>query len=132
MRTPEQYPIFVYGTLRPGGWLYPVIEHAVKYTEPAELYNMQLYSLIDFPGMVLDTSANLPVQGDLLHFYKKYWAAAVLVLDRIEGNGTLFERTKGVVKTLNGSMNIWTYLYIEKPVEQLVKVESNDWFVEGE
>jgi gamma-glutamylcyclotransferase (GGCT)/AIG2-like uncharacterized protein YtfP len=132
MTIPEQFPIFVYGSLRPGELFYTRVRPYVEKVEPAELHGMQLYSLGDFPGMVWDASARNPVKGDLLHIYKGYWAEAISVLDRIEGEGFLYKRTQIIVICGETPVAAWTYLLrdLEKLIAQMDRIDSNDWKAE--
>jgi gamma-glutamylcyclotransferase (GGCT)/AIG2-like uncharacterized protein YtfP len=132
MTIPEQHPIFVYGSLRPGEIFFNRVKPFIERIEPAELYGMQLYSLGEFPGLIWDAGAERPVKGDLFHIYKVLWPEAIKTLDHIEGEGLLYMRTQLIVMCGDEPRAAWTYLLrdLKGSISHMNKVESNDWKLE--
>jgi len=125
----KQLPIFVYGTLRPGGSLYPQIRPFVARHEPAQMENFVMYSVGMFPVIFQGDGA---VQGDLLHIHEDQWGKTIRLLDYIEANGQLYNRTDSYVASTPGKplVPVWVYL-TTTPVSALGperRVVSNDWF----
>lgn len=73
--------LFVYGTLRPGGSLYPGIESLVEAHQPAFLPGFDLH-MAGYPAVRPSAFFTARVRGDLLLL--KNPAAALALCDRIE------------------------------------------------
>lgn len=134
MPVPEQFPVFVYGSLRRGEVFHEVIESYVRMEVPAKLHGMQMYYVGDFPALVFDETAKEPVVGELLYFSQDWWAKAVVDMDKIESEGFLYNRTQVIVMREDGeAATAWVYVLNQKalPLSRLRKVESNNWKLRG-
>lgn len=125
--TDRQLPIFVYGTLRPGGALYPQVRDFVERHESALMGGFDLYSFGMFPGIV---HGNGTVEGDLLYIHEDKWAECLAELDRIEANGYLFIRTDiyAANKGMYDIVRVWVYVANMNVLSTDQRIESNDWF----
>lgn len=130
--TEKQYPLFVYGTLRPeanNGW---VMEYATR-TERAYLDNFTLYDCgIPFIGV----GYRSVVVGDLLYLDRSLYDIALGEFDEIEGYNPPF--TIGYIRALLGVRNedyrpipAWVYLGgPSKPFGSARVISSGDYLKE--
>jgi len=117
----SQY-IFIYGTLRPG--LAPdeiarVVENLKAMGEGSA--RGVLYNLGEYPGAVLDATADSRIYGSVFELPKD--ADVLRELDRYEGfnpdnkSDSLFVRVKQTVELVDGrTIDCWIYVYNLEPV----------------
>ena len=118
----EDYPLFVYGTLRRGS------EHAFarllretsEFVCPGRLRG-SLYSIANYPGWVEDSDDF--VLGDI--FQPRDAGSLMRELDEYEGPE--YERVLRMVQTATGPRECWVYLYKEA-VAGKSRLISGDWF----
>lgn len=129
-----QYPIFVYGTLRPGADRYPVVRPFVeeKGSFPATMQGYQMYRFGRFPGLVKRPQAPIAVRGEVLKLKPETYEECILRLDRYESNGWLFDRVIDYAQTSHFADPVPCWVYVARE-DNLVVVESNiilenDWF----
>lgn len=118
---------FVYGTLKEGGHFAKEFDKFRVSSEKATLYDMSLYNLGWFPGIL---SGKGSVIGEL-HKYKE--PDIVLAhMDRIEGyndtEGDLFKRKYKTVITESGKeVKAIVYVYNNKPSQQATLIKNGVW-----
>ena len=82
--------VFVYGTLLPGEERWPLLEPFVSGWQATTLRGALYDTGYGYPALVLDGDVEVP--GMLVELDPERLAAAVRLLDRIEGNGHLYRR----------------------------------------
>jgi len=90
----------------------------------------KLYDIGEYPGAIIDTDEQYEITGAIykLHHPQK----ALKILDDYEGYGddqdqpNLFVRELLPVKTANGELNCWIYLY-NLPVNGLQQITSGNY-----
>ncbi|MDA8227476.1 MAG: gamma-glutamylcyclotransferase [Desulfitobacterium hafniense] len=98
-------PLFVYGTLMQGGGNHPYLE-GQKYLGQGELKGYAMYDLGWYPCIL--PQAEEGVKGEL---YLPD-AQALAHIDRLEGNGSLYNRKTVTVKNERGdTLQAWTYVW---------------------
>lgn len=105
----EPLPVFVYGTLRPGGTRYGHIEGGVSRHEPARLRARLVPTGADYPGLELSGPERGLVDGVLLHPHAAGLAGWLRWLDRIEAHPTLFRR---VLCRVEDGRLAWVYVWV--------------------
>ncbi len=121
--------VFVYGTLRPpventppeDARYYFQIKHLIKSAEPARLPAAQMFDLGSYPAT---NRGGDVVQGDLLTVS----AAALQIMDRIEGHPTFFKRERARVQTNNGATQAWVYWAPRGLTIGRCQITGGDWF----
>lgn len=109
--------VFVYGSLRPGGWNQRVLEPFVAQMEPGWLDGMVLYQVDErYPGIVHGAGV---VRGELVRVRPERAEAALAALDRLEeyfGPGdprNEYERELVAVRTESGErVSAWVYRWL--------------------
>jgi len=111
--------VFVYGSLKRGMAHHQLIEEAVWIGE-GSIAALALYDLGPFPMAVADSSASLPIQGEL------YQVSAELLqqLDRFEGSPRLYERQRQVL--MDGRI-AWVYVGQARQVRHATLIRSGCW-----
>lgn len=109
-------PVFVYGTLKVGGYFSFALNQYRRRCDEATLENATMYNLRSFPGVVIDDTGN-EVVGEY-HEYDNP-NAVLKALDRIEGYAgpggkNLYERITTNVKSKNGTLTAYTYVIGEQ------------------
>lgn len=123
--------VFVYGSLRAGGWYQDVIEPFAQSRVPAWLEGMGLYQVDErYPGMVPGAGV---VRGDLVTIRPGQEQEALAVLDRLEvfyGPGNPqneYERQTATVRSESGNLvQAWVYRWLG-PTEGCPRVPDGDW-----
>lgn len=139
------YPIFVYGTLRPGGSNYRVIEPFVQRptsTALGYLAGFEMYSCGPYPAAVRTNNALDEVIGNIIWLDPTKYADALDSLDTFESVGTgLYERTlvsvkRNAIVNYSGSMPqeptlCWMYVVPEARVravkDRYTYVPKGNW-----
>ncbi|GAA0482904.1 gamma-glutamylcyclotransferase family protein [Streptomyces sp. NPDC046215] len=111
---PEQLPVFVYGTLRPGQSNYGRFLHGrTAAEEPARMRGAVLYEGPGYPYAVTDPSGE--IHGELISLAAAHHGAVLASLDRLEGHArgsthhyVRVERT--VLPAAGGAVRAWVYL----------------------
>ena len=118
---------FVYGTLKKGGHFAKYFDNYRLSSEKATLYDMTLYNLGWFPGI-------LPGKGFVIGELHKYKDPDIVLahMDRIEGyndtEGDLFKRKCRTIITESGKkVKAIVYVYNDKPSQQITLIESGVW-----
>lgn len=123
-------PVFVYGTLRPGGAAFARFAAAVRKVEPARLDGADLYDLGPYP---MATSGAGRVWGEVLHLNPLVYHFTLHALDRYEGyhaptDGGLFLRRPVEATLASGEkVTAWTYLGRPEQVEGAPRIPNGDW-----
>lgn len=124
--------LFVYGTLRPEV-APPEVADAVHQLRPVGAASVRghLYDLGEYPGAILDASANTTIAGELFELPDDQ--AILAALDDYEGfdcndpEASLFVRIKCLVTLSDGrKLESWIYVYNRSP-EQMPLVTSGDY-----
>ncbi len=121
--------VFVYGTLRPpqpdtplnDSRYYPQIAPYVEEVVAASLPKADLYDLGSYPAA---RPGQGTIRGDLLTVE----AAALAIMDQIEGHPTFFRRSRVAVNTENGPVEAWVYWAPEGITLGKRRIGSGDWF----
>lgn len=114
-------PFFVYGTLKRGQHNEHFIpETHVERMEQATLSDVDLYSVHGAYPAIKDGSGI--VEGELIWVDPEHFPEILRDVDRLEGNGHLYERRLVDV----GSIQAWTYYWISR-MSGLTKIERNCW-----
>lgn len=123
-------PVFVYGTLRPGGAAFGRFAASMRKVEPARLDGADLYDLGPYPMAVAGAGV---VWGEVLHLNPLVYHFTLHALDRYEGyhpptDGGLFVRRAVQVTLASGERSAaWTYLGQPEQVEGMPRVPGGDW-----
>ncbi len=88
---------------------------------PGHLDQADMFDMGSYPAAVAGTGS---VYGDLLTLP----AAALEVIDRIEGHPDFYRRKLVTVTTETGSKDAWTYWAPEGFVQGRPRISSGDWF----
>ena len=124
------YPLFVYGTLRPGASAFGQVAPFIRSLQTAVLSDAQLYDLGPYPMVVPGAGQ---VVGELLDLEPKVYVYAINSLDRYEGynpqtDSGLFLRRETEVTLETGEIVIaWVYVGTPTQVEAARQVPSGDW-----
>ena len=124
--TPTINHLFVYGTLMSGQSRFTQLEPYVRSQQEASVRG-HLHHLGDYPGMKLGDAV---VQGQLMELENV--EACLGRMDSIEGflgfdrNDTLFDRTIVQVRTKQGIVWAWTYVYAGDVADDSI-IEDGRW-----
>ena len=104
-RNPDEYLVFVYGTLMKGQANHRLLRDE-SYLGEATLDGYDMYDLGYFPGIVPGTGT---VRGELYRVV----TVELLSLDVLEGQGTLYSRETVPVRLEDGSaVDAFVYVYL--------------------
>ncbi|MFN8482927.1 MAG: gamma-glutamylcyclotransferase family protein [Anaerolineae bacterium] len=126
----ERLPLFVYGTLRPGGAAFGRIALFVRGIERARLPSHDLYDLGAYPMALPGAGV---VVGELLTLHSETYTYALHRLDRYEGydaaqDDGLYLRRRVTVTTAEGqAVAAWTYLGTAESIADRPPIPSGDW-----
>lgn len=145
----EHLPVFVYGTLRPGGSNEHVFGPARRTHLPAVLAGFEMVTNASYPYIlamptvqdVTGQDAGTPlVQGTLVFVDSADWASTAARLDALEGtdpqrpihDGNLYNRVQLTVTTEDGAKHLaWVYVPPASAQPTLRQryplVPGNDW-----
>jgi gamma-glutamylcyclotransferase (GGCT)/AIG2-like uncharacterized protein YtfP len=119
----EKALFFVYGTLKVGGYYAGSFDKVRKSVHKAVAENKSLFSVHgNFPAMV-------PGEGQVhgeVHEYDDV-ASVILAMDRIEGEGSLYARRRGLVTLEDGREVEANYYEFLHPTDKLEKIENGVW-----
>jgi gamma-glutamylcyclotransferase (GGCT)/AIG2-like uncharacterized protein YtfP len=90
--------VFVYGTLKPGGFYYPRISQWVVYTADAMVRGELFDTGLGYPAAVFGEAD--VVHGTLLYFAEATIHRALEIMDEIESEGVEYRRVR--VLTVDG------------------------------
>lgn len=141
MTTPELLPVFVYGTLRPGGSNQHWFGGKDSRSIPAWLDDAVLVSNGRYPYLLdeVEDAAGRHVLGNLVFVEAEDWEEVSASLDELEGtdpwspvdDANLYNRVVRTVKTAEGGYEAWIYI---PPVcnqaglaQTYPRIESGDW-----
>lgn len=135
-RGPEQLPVFVYGTLRPGGRNHDrFLRGRTAAARPARLSGAVLYEGPGFPYAVAGPEGE--IRGELLTLTAGRYAETLAALDELEGYvpggaGNLYDRLVCEVSLEDGARaRCWVYVAAEPVARRLraegVRVPGGDW-----
>jgi gamma-glutamylcyclotransferase (GGCT)/AIG2-like uncharacterized protein YtfP len=109
----EECKVFVYGTLKVGGYFSSNVSDLLLNHKPASI-NAIMYSIDDsYPGII--EGGNSKVKGEVHTFSDK--KEALRRMDRIEGYykegdaNNLYNRVKTTVETEDGDEEVYTYVF---------------------
>lgn len=111
--------LFVYGTLRPGGYNHYLLEEALHLGPAVTEPEFDLVDLGSYPAMV--PGGETAVVGDLFEIDE----ALLRRCDRLEGHPDFYYRT---TVTLSGNEEALTYLMLPEKVTERPRIPSGDWF----
>ncbi|WP_326503341.1 gamma-glutamylcyclotransferase family protein [Rothia nasimurium] len=138
-------PVFVYGTLRPGGSNEHVFGSAARTHVPATLAGFEMVSNSSYP-YILSAQAGADgapplITGTLVFIAASDWSTTVNCLDELEGtdprrpisDANLYNRVQKTVTAADGSEHTaWVYIpprIAQAGLRQRYRlVESGDWF----
>ncbi len=126
----ERLPVFVYGTLRPGGAAFGRIALFVKKIERAILEGADLYDLGTYP---MALPGNGSMIGELLTLHSETYAYALHRLDRYEGydatrdDGLYLRRRVTVIAAEGRAVAAWTYLGTPAAFADSPRIPGGDW-----
>lgn len=112
-------PLFVYGTLKPGGENYTdYLAGRTLHEQPAWIVGAALYTAGPFPYLVIRNGLAQPteyVHGVLLTIRPEMYSATLQTLDDLEeyrpgAIGNLYERITHPVQTTDGQVAAWVYV----------------------
>ncbi|UGY91317.1 gamma-glutamylcyclotransferase family protein [Streptomyces gobiensis] len=132
----EQLPVFVYGTLRPGGSNYAwALRGRTACEEPARMRGLALYEGPGYPYAVAPAEGE--VHGELVLPAPARYAEVLRVLDRLEGYApgapdNLYERvTAEAVRPDGSTVRAWVYLAAAPLADKLraagTMIAGGDW-----
>ncbi|AEV16929.1 MAG: gamma-glutamylcyclotransferase [Thermus sp.] len=105
--------VFVYGTLKRGERNHPLVAEGVKRVLPGYVEGFALYHLppggarpYAYPAMVPGEGR---VYGEVLFLPQE----ALPLLDALEDEGEEYRRVRVVVRTEEGPLEAWAYVYLE-------------------
>lgn len=105
--------LFVYGTLKRGYHNWDYYLHGVpgvRFVSRAQTVNPFHMRDCGFPILLRDGDPSLPVYGELFEI----WPERLGPIDRLEGNGTMYQREIEPVRILDGThgeaIDAWVYI----------------------
>lgn len=125
------HPVFVYGTLRQGGFYHHLIENLIKSSKKAYTKgNMYHYPLNgDYGYYPYLTEGDQIIYGELFTFND--FNHAMSILDDLEDNGNLYKRKLHPVYDVDNQNRIaWVYFIIPSSEKKGKWIESGDWLLE--
>lgn len=144
----ERLPVFVYGTLRPGGLYHPdFLLGRTTAEEPATLRGAVLHEGPGYPYALEDTdtgtdadAATTVVRGDLMTLREDGYEQVLAALDQLEDyrpgdpSSLYLRAVREVTRTAGGApVAAWVYLAAPRLAARLRAeariVTSGDWFV---
>lgn len=137
----SQYPLFVYGTLRPGNDNYPsYFAGRVQHEERATLTGAALYTEGVYPYLTIEPGLCQPFErviGTLVYPAPEHYAAVLRDVDELEdyvaGRSTnWYERVVQRVDTAHGRVEAYVYVAGAQVIEminngQMMRVQSEEW-----
>jgi gamma-glutamylcyclotransferase (GGCT)/AIG2-like uncharacterized protein YtfP len=135
-----QLPLFVYGTLRPGGERYHLVEPHLTGVQAAEIAGLQLWDLGPYP-MAIEGMGR--VRGELLALDPETYEMVLARLDIVEGvdplvptkPGGLYWRARRTVilPGCGGPLpEAWVYLGSADRAMRGRRIQSGDWRQRGQ
>ncbi|MDQ4075849.1 MAG: gamma-glutamylcyclotransferase [Chloroflexota bacterium] len=133
----EQLPIFVYGTLRPRGSNYYIIESWVRDVQSAEMAGLQLWNLGPYP-MACEGVGR--VRGELLTLERTCHKEALARIDQLEGVDPATPTRPGRINYWRARRiallpaagaphpEAWVYLGDIKHARQGTRILTGDWW----
>lgn len=136
-------PLFVYGTLKPGGvnYAYYLVGRTL-HEQPAWVVGAALYTAGPFPYLVLGNGLAQPTEyahGVLLTIRPEVYTATLQALDDLEGYqpdaaGNLYERMTHTVQTAGAQVAAWVYVAGSQSLAairagQFRKISGGNWDV---
>lgn len=125
---PVHYPLFVYGTLKPGKCNYaPFLAGQTSAEQPATLSGAALYTQGPYPYLVVDPDLAAPaehVTGNVITLRSQVYEAVMLQVDRLEDyipddEYNEYERVVREVQTAEGPVQVWTYVAARRVLEAI-------------
>lgn len=116
----HQNTVFVYGTLKQGFPLHGALDGKAAFISEGWLKDHVLFSLGPFPGV---QPGDGTVRGELWEVTPQN----LLALDRVEGEGSLYDRRRvwvGLDEESQTSIMAWVYIYRGQPGPV---IESGSW-----
>jgi gamma-glutamylcyclotransferase (GGCT)/AIG2-like uncharacterized protein YtfP len=133
-----QLPFFVYGTLLPGQPNAYLWGKSIAKMETAWLENGRLYDCGHYPMLVEETAA-LPVQGQLVHSHPDQYQACLERIDTLEAfdpdnpDEATYRRIQHQVwvgaRYGSDKRQVWAWVYVGRPtfVTNLPPILSGNW-----
>lgn len=124
------YPLFVYGTLRPGASAFGQVAPFIRSLRTAVLSEAELYDLGPYPMAIPGAGQ---VVGELLDLEPRVYVYAINSLDRYEGynpqtdSGLFLRRETEVTLATGEKVKAWVYVGTPTQVEAGNPVPGGDW-----
>jgi gamma-glutamylcyclotransferase (GGCT)/AIG2-like uncharacterized protein YtfP len=119
--------IFVYGSLKPGGWSHHLLEGRVEEDPVQGSVRGSLYNAGNFPALKIDYKSE--VQGFLYTVKEGEYVTLLRTLDRLEGYPNLFGRCQMGVRVGNCVEFASVYYGIDEYLFKGERIESGIWDV---
>ena len=127
--------LFVYGTLRPGGHNFGLLDDAVSHVELAHADGLALYATRGFPYATPDPAPHARITGTLCWVVSQAWPTVLTRLDMLEGYEPDREDTSHylrrrwlVITDIGRQVDAW--LYLAGPhvnLTLLPRIPGGDW-----
>lgn len=129
IQTPVELPFFVYGTLRPDCYNSGIWRDLGTST-PALAFGLDLFQ-ISGGGFPFVTDGTSIVKGDLIYPHQGCFLEMLRKMDRLEGEGSLYQRLPATVVSRETDENVtaWTYFALSPSLWHGAQyVYSGDWY----
>lgn len=142
----EQYPLFVYGTLRPGNNNYPhYLAGRTQHEEHATIHSAALYTEGVYPYLTVEPELVRPddrVLGSLIYVRPDVYEAVLHDVDQLEDyvvgrrRGNLYERVVRQVEAASGMVTAYVYVASAETVTRIreghmMRVNSEEWHADA-
>jgi gamma-glutamylcyclotransferase (GGCT)/AIG2-like uncharacterized protein YtfP len=120
--------VFVYGTLKRGGFYNRVLEGSTFIDVAETKDNLALFDLGAYPAVVLGLPSNTPVRGEVFEINEETF----LELDRIEGYPYFYSRTPipVILDETGAEVDVWIYFLLQDKLNpnRARQIETGEWF----
>jgi gamma-glutamylcyclotransferase (GGCT)/AIG2-like uncharacterized protein YtfP len=121
--------LFVYGSLKPGGWSHYLLENEVSNPEDGWIVGAEIYDVGSFPALNLESAlgTDKTVFGIVYDINRGSEERLFRQLDSLEGYPRLFDRDDIMVETNSGPVKAVVYFGKATHLFDNPVVESGVW-----
>ena len=124
--------LFVYGSLKPGGWAHHLLQNNVSNPEKGWIIGAEIYNVKDwYPALNLESAlgTDATVFGIIYDIIENKNDSLFINLDNLEGYPTLFDKGMITVETDSGPVNAMVYFGKDQSLFIGDVIENGIWDV---